>query len=462
MCFYGTAIWLKDKSYVLALAGNQYMEARVPWVPECGYVLNISQQRFEELDDDLQGDSRCSQAVPKVPLSLRRKWMLCFIGTKRGYLTHVARSEVRYAAESGKDKLDIWNVLPLKQPVKISAIRAKLQGAQAWRARKALKGGHVSPAAFKLMLLALRAVDKEAAAVADGLVDLKPRTADPEPTASRINWAYQRDAIVTALEIAGIPKGQLAATPQLSDGTLTGAASIFDSDDDVTTIEDLAILQDLDVEDEGWALIKRQRYPAKTYANDETKLTIILANKLPLEHQLGVDLVYVNETLRSVVFVQYKMFRGADGEGGYRPDNQLTTEIKRMDAAAAKIAKVPVDKSCEGYRFAPDAFFLKFCKKLLTHEAVGHVPGFYVPISYWKRLATSPASKGPRGGTVIYPDTLGRRYFNPTSFIDLVARGWIGTSALQTDILVPYLQDALKGKKGLVLAVQTRQPSITA
>lgn len=453
--------WPKGRSHVLALAGNQYLEAREPWVPEHGYVLMIRQQRFDELEEDLQVDSRCSQAVPTIPLAMHRKWMLCFIGVERGYLTHIARSVVRYPAESGKDKLDMWNVLPLKQPVKISAVRSKLQGRQAWRAREALKGGHVSPAAFQLMMSALRAVDEEAAAVADGLVDRSPRTADVAPTPSRTNWAYQRDAVVTALEIAGIPKDRLQTAAQLGDDASPDVMSIFDSDGDVTTIEDLAILRDLDAADERWALIRRQRYPAITYANGDTKLTVILANKLPLERQLGVDLVYVNETLSSVVFVQYKMFAGEDGEGGYRPDGQLTTEIGRMDEAAAKIATVPVDLSCAGYRFGPDAFFLKFCKKLLTHEAVGHVPGYYVPVSYWKRLVESRAAKGPRGGTVIYPDTLGRRYFNPTGFIDLVARGWIGTSALQTDVLVSYLRDALSGKKGLVLAVQSEQASAT-
>ena len=171
----------------------------------------------------------------------------------------------------------------------------------------------------------------------------------------------------------------------------------FDSEDDVTTIEDLAILQDLDAADEEWALIRRQRYPAKTYANGDTKLTVILANKLPLERQLGVDLVYVNETLKSVVFVQYKMFTGEDGEGGYRPDGQLTTEIGRMDEAAAKIATVPVDMSCAGYRFAPDAFFLKFCKKLLTHKGGRACPGLLCSSKLLEAVGGVAGRQGRKG-----------------------------------------------------------------
>lgn len=38
----------------------------------------------------------------------------------------------------------------------------------------------------------------------------------------------------------------------------------------------------------------------------------------------------------------------------------------------------------------------------------------------------------------------------------MVGRGWIGTSAPQTEVLAPYLKDALAGKRTLVLAVETQ------
>ena len=61
-------------------------------------------------------------------------------------------SVTAYAAESGKDKLEIWNVMPFPKPVKLSAIKAHLTGGQAWRAKRALSGGHVSSGAFGLLL----------------------------------------------------------------------------------------------------------------------------------------------------------------------------------------------------------------------------------------------------------------------------------------------------------------------
>ena len=435
--------------------GNQYLQAREPWVSDRAYVLNIKPERFAELEKDLEATSTCSQAIQQIPVASRRKKMLCFVSTTKGHFTHITRSTVYYPAESGRDKLDIWNVVELAEPVRIAKIKAKLSNGKAWRAKQALAGGHVSPGAYQDLMKALKKVDPSAFSIAEKLADQSSAMHRIELTAAETNWAYQRDAAVTALEIARIPKEQLEVTPYLEADISQETTSIFDSDENMTTIEDLAILQDLDNPDEAWNLIKRQRYPAKTFMNDKTKVTILLANKLELEKQLGVDLIYFNETMKSAVFVQYKMFRGKDGEQGYRPDAQLDKEIARMDVVAAELAKSPPDESCDGYRFAPDPFFLKFCSKLLTHEGQGHVPGIYVPLSYWKRLVKDPRSRGPKGGKIVYDNTFDRRRITPTSFIDMVGRGWIGTTALQSSEIAAYLQGALQGKTGVVFAVQS-------
>ena len=439
--------------------GNQYLEEGYQWIPEQGYVLSITVERMEELASDLAVLNAFSQAIPKIPVALRRRWMLCFISVKKGYFTHVARSVVYYEAESGRDKLDIWNFMPFTRPVRISTIKAKVQGKQGWRAKRALEGGHISAAAFVLVIEALRRVDSDAAGVIDGLIDRVAPPLDLTPTNAKINWAYQRDAAITSLEIARIPKGQLKVQLKPDGRGTTELTSIFDSEEAVTTIEDLAILQDLDANNEDWQYVKRQRYPAKTFTNGDTTLTVVLANKLPLERQLGVDLIYVNETLKSVVFVQYKMFAGNDGEDGYRPDGQLAEEIARMDVAVKTLSEVKEDSSCDGYRFGADPFFLKFCSKLVPNDASGHVPGIYVPVSYWKRLVNTPKAKGKKGGIVVFAETFGRRRFTPTHFIDMVSRGWAGTSALQTDVLVPYLKAMISGKRGVVLAVESSSPA---
>lgn len=433
----------------------QYLEERPTWLPEQGYILFVSRERFEALKDGRRFDDFCSQSVPEIPDGLKRRPMLCLYGAKKGEITHVARSEVRYSSESGRDRLDMWNHKKFPHPIRVSAIRKELAGTQAWRAHKALGGGHCSPSAFKAVMEALEKADPAVFKVTDGVIDRRRPARDPTPSRAKTNWAYQRDAVVTALEIAGLPKGLFSAPAQLPNGAAKTLKSVFDSDADMISVEDLLVFRDYDKADKDWQFVKDQPYPAKTFANGDTQLTIVLANKLELERQLGTDLIYVNETLNAVVFVQYKMFLGLEGEGGYRPDSQLDKEIARMDAAANALAEIEADESCEGYRFGPDPFFLKFCRKLLTHEDKGHVPGIYVPLSYWKRLVKTPEARGLKGGLVVYPETFGRRHFTPTAFIDMIGRGWAGTTVLQSKVIIPYLKEVMRGRKGVVLAVQS-------
>ena len=437
------------------LPGNQHLTSRDPWVPQAGYVLVLRKGEMEVLEEDLVVSSICSKAIPKIPSALRRKAMLCFVSAQRGKLTHIARATVLYAAESGRDRLDIWNVTELAAPISLAVLARHMEGRQAWRAKNALVGGHLSKSAFGVFLAALAAHDADAHASATGLIDAEGAVGYEEPSAARVNWAYQRDAVVTALKIAGITVDKLGFPASPPDDPPDDASSIFDSEDDATTIEDLAILQDLDTVGEDWEFVRRQRYPAKTYRNGDTKLTVILANKLELEKQLGVDLVYYNETFHAATFVQYKMFRGEEGEEGYRPDGQLGKEIARMEATARRLATLEADETCDGYRIGADPFFLKFCSKLVPSTANGHVPGIYVTLGYWKLLAEDPRTKGVRGGTVVYDETFGRRRLTSTAFTDLVGRGWIGTAVGRGGQLFSYLREALEGRKGVVFAVQS-------
>lgn len=63
------------------------------------------------------------------------------------------------------------------------------------------------------------------------------------------------------------------------------------------------------------------------------RLTILLANRLPLEEQTGTDLIYFNERFRSFLMVQCKVIKRENNETFFRlPDAQLTAEVDRMRA----------------------------------------------------------------------------------------------------------------------------------
>jgi hypothetical protein len=427
------------------------------WIPTIGYVLYEKADRQPVMERASAVADEYMAQIAEVPQTVRRKACFCFVGFARGQISHVARAEIRYKARTGNDRIDLWKIEKLPQPISAAKLRAALKGSRLGTAKEALKnGGHLPPAAFASVLEALKEIDPEAAQIADSLYDREGAVDSPVPVQARVNWVLQRDAVVTALDIAKIPREEMSVPAQAPEDTRRAAISIFDDIQDVRGLEDILVLHDLDGA-EGWSFLKAHRYPAKTFQYQDTVLTVILANKLPLEEQLGMDLIYVNETLKSVVFVQYKVMKGADGEDGYRPDGQLDVELERMDDLSTILSKAAVDVSCNGYRLSDEVFFLKFCKGVLEHRDAGMVPGYYLPVGFWKRLAPDPRLKGPRGGIKVTPASL-PRYLTATEFKDLVARAWIGTSALRADIIIPLIKMIWRSKRAVTLAIKSNKP----
>ena len=68
------------------------------------------------------------------------------------------------------------------------------------------------------------------------------------------------------------------------------------------------------------------------FENERVSLTVVMANRLSLEKQLGADLIYRNEAYNSFVLVQYKAMEHEAGTARVRlPNNQLEKELKRME-----------------------------------------------------------------------------------------------------------------------------------
>ena len=70
--------------------------------------------------------------------------------------------------------------------------------------------------------------------------------------------------------------------------------SFLDGIAQVRLREDSMIINDLS-NIPGFDLIKSTKYSSSVFENDKTRLTVLLANRLPLEELLGTDLIYFNE-----------------------------------------------------------------------------------------------------------------------------------------------------------------------
>ena len=80
------------------------------------------------------------------------------------------------------------------------------------------------------------------------------------------------------------------------------------------------------------------------------RLTVVMANRLPLEQQTGADLIYFNEVYRSVVIVHYQAIEKRDEETEFRwqANDQFSEEIDRMEGLLEKLRKIPNGRHPDG------------------------------------------------------------------------------------------------------------------
>jgi hypothetical protein len=183
--------------------------------------------------------------------------------------------------------------------------------------------------------------------------------------------------------------------------------------------------------------------------NDE-RLEVYTANKNPLEIAFGVDLIYYNQILGSIVMVQYKMLEKIAGneksKWNFRLDHQTRDEISRM--------KIPKTKSpIDDYRLNKSPFYFKFVER--TGEK-SSIKSYVLSLDHLNKILLSPLAKGPRGGIRIDYPALEGSYLRETDFIGLIRSGYIGTHRIESEALIQIISEISKGNKELVLAWQTR------
>lgn len=267
----------------------------------------------------------------------------------------------------------------------------------------------------------------------------------------------QRDAIKTALATFGISRTATpmsANVPADSDSSLQRYTRMEDrsgNNQDVHVLEDSVIDHDATMIP-GFSLIEKDLTGRAVFQNSREKLVIYTANKKPLEEMLGVDLIYINALVGSLIMVQYKMLsretedNNANSDWIYRPDEQFDKELKRMQLPPNPI-------QIDDYRIHSDPFFFKFVKRKGNGKAHGT---FIVSLPHLKLLLESPACRGVRGGLRIGFESLAGVYLRETAFIALIRCGYIGLHRKVTEAMRPLIKAVADGDRALVLAWQQR------
>ncbi len=189
-----------------------------------------------------------------------------------------------------------------------------------------------------------------------------------------------------------------------------------------------------------------------TYRNESEELIIYTANKNPLEHLLGVDLIYINNIQKNMVMIQYKMLEKEGDSWIFRDNNnQLRDEVERMNS----VNGILNGNSQNEYRLNPSPFFLRFIKR---QSSSNNPVSFCISLDHYQQIMNQPVTLGPRGGRRIGYDEMQKHYIGKSELEGLIRSGYVGTYSQDTDNIHEIIRLISSGQQnnGLVIAFKNR------
>lgn len=419
-----------------------------------GYVLNVPPDRRETL----LADEWPAEPVPEFRHS-RSHPLVCFVGFEDGAITHLALGRRGVRAGSDRRRLNLVNLTALSTRIRHPAVLEKLPARFRQHVERRLSEGGLLPSgSFGAVVEAVRSLLPESNALLERFSERRRELIEGLSDKARNALAYQKETVATALALAGLDTAELGDWQPQEDG----AASFLDGLPQARLREDQMLVNDLQ-NFPGFDVVRTMQHGAAVFRKKNVRLTVVMANRHGLEEQTGADLIYRNESFGSFVFVQYKAMEDEWGSPTFRlPNVQLEKELARMEALAAKLRECAPDGRLCGFRLTHNPFFLKFCPRIVFDpDSKSLIKGMYIPLEYWRRLEGDPAIKGTKDGRAVTYDNVGR-YFSNTSFADLIAGGWIGTTGAQTDFLDPLIREIVASGRTVTIAVKSIEERPTA
>ena len=424
-----------------------------------GFAVSLSKDRMDTFLECVTEERVFAEPVADFQHS-RTTPLVCFV-VNAGKLTHIGLGRRGVRAGTGLSRLNIDKVEELAEPLSVRKLLNRLPKRNAASVRKRFQpGGLLTEKGFSVVVEAIRELAPQASTLLERFSQARTERIRKLSSTARSNLAQQKEALLTALSIAGLSRDPVQEWAP-SDET---PVSFLDGLPSVRLREDPMVINDLQ-KLPGFEVIKTYLYGAAVFESEATseRLTVILANRLPLEEQTGTDLIYFNETYQSFVMVQYKAMdredrRNGPAEAVFRlPNAQLKEEIDRMDAVLGALKACAPNADIGGFRLTENPFFLKLCPRLVFNpDDVGLVPGMYLPLGYWKLLANDAGIKGPKGGLRITYDNA-KRHFDNTAFTTVVSKAWVGTTPSQSQVLQDVIRVTLETGKAVALAIKSKK-----
>ena len=431
-------------------------------VMAAGYVLKVRSDRRDLLLTEAErggsfygSSSLIAEPVPHFEHT-RQAPLIVFASFEDGKITHIADGKRGVSAGTGLSRLKLQELKALKRPIAFDDLKNGVpQRLRVHLERVLAEGGILPPKTFHAFVERILELDASIGARLARYSELRRKALRRLKPREMENLAVQKETLGIALEISGISKEALLAW-QPAD---RAQRSFLDGLPGAQVREDAMLLKDFSTIPGFKAIGDVTHYGSKVFekaGKPAVRLTVIMANRLPLEQQTGADLIYFNEAYKSFVMVQYKAMEKETDQAEFRwqEGDQFCQEIKRMDDLLAELRKIKSSGDPDGYRFSDNPFFLKFCPRIVFNpDDTGLFKGIYLPLDLWRLAKDAGRLKGPRGGGVLTFQNVGRR-INNSEFVNLVAGSWVGTSVEQSNIFGELIREVLASGKTVTLAIR--------
>jgi hypothetical protein len=422
-----------------------------------GYALLLhDQRRLDAVERDMIVYGEGAESVPSFQHSSRYP-LVVLLSFVPGWISAIATGRLGRRSASGEKRLNFEDVTVLADPLALDAATVRLEAATAGRVSRYFEsGGYIPAATFHELVRELAQMSPEA----------ERRLADVDPARSeriarmsdeeRRTLAFQKEAVGVALSVSGFDRKELRQWTPPPEGLVT---NYLVGVRQRRPWEDRIIRSDLE-RLPGHELVEHMvDLEGAVFERRGARLSVYLADRNPLEHETGADLLYFNQTYGSWVMVQYKLLdRERSSTPIFRPSERSERQIARMMQVLGALRSIPPCDRCEGYRLSENPFYLKLCDRMAFDPSdQGLAPGMYLPLDYWRLLLEDDRTLGRGGGRSVTYENAGRHLHN-TNFISLVSAGWIGTNMPQSDALGRALRDILEqdDPPPLVIAIESQ------
>ncbi|WP_051302407.1 hypothetical protein [Sedimenticola selenatireducens] len=421
-----------------------------------GYVLLLTSERLEALEDNRYWNNSFAEPVDEFS-HCRSLPLICFIGDSEGKTKYIGVGRRGVRAGTDLRRLNVYDLQEFEPSIDLFPFIEQVSPQLKWRLRSTIKnGGYVTQKQFAALIDAILATDHALGQLFKKYSSERENRIRSLPDRSKRQLAFQKETLSTALACAKIDRSSLQEWEPPEEGG-DQPSSFLDGLPQSRLREDQMVVNDMN-NVPGFSRVRDMVQGAAIFEGvDRTRLTVILANRLPLEQLTGADLIYFNETFKSFVFVQYKAMEpgSAGSEPIYRlPDQQLEDEILRMDKIAKQLAGTQEPNTPDEYRLDSAPFYLKLCSRIVFNpDSTSLVSGMYIPLTHWKLLESDKGLVGERGGRGVTFRNI-KRHITNSQFIDLVSNAWIGTTPCESEILEVLVKHTIQEGRAVMVAVK--------